>query len=992
MLSSSLPWPHDFDTRFKVYHELMARRVREILLVLSPFDAFIMEEDGSLASRIVNEYRGLNLSRPPRLTRVSTGREALDSVRARQFDLVLTTAQIDDMDCFRLGLEIKKLKPGLPVILLAHEYAGLPAQPVDAAPGLDAFYVWSANPDFLMSLVKNVEDRLNVDLDTKTAMVRVLLLVEDSPGYRSLLLPLLYREVVRQTQAVLDETLNEEHRLLKMRARPKILMASNYEEAQRLIRRYRPFLFGLIADARFSKKGRPIACAGLDLLGAVRRTIPDLPLLLLSSDAANREMAERIPAVFLDKNASDLPAGLHDFFLNHLGFGDFIFRRPDGTAIDRADTLATFEKKLAAIPEECFRYHVERNHFSNWIMARSEVDLASSLHISRRSADRDPQGLRPWIIAQIHRLRHWRQLGVVARFRPEDYEPTVNDFVKIGNGAMGGKALGLAFMAAVLSRAPGLELAEKFPDLQVRIPETLIITTDGYEAFIRENRLADPGPEKTDQEIATLFRQAVIPAWLREQLAAFLSKTDGPLCVRSSSIQEDARYQPFAGLYVTRMLANCHPEPAVRVDELLAAIKLVYASTFFAGPRAFARAGQMRGGPPAMAVIIQQLAGRQYGDFFYPAIAGTAQSTNFYPIAGMQADEGIASIALGFGKTVVEGEKCLRFSPVHPDRLPQFSTVEEILDNCQRQFYALRLSSYPVDPAFLPEDCLEKRELAAAGAELPVAMLTSAYLPEEQRLRDSATNGIRVLTFARLLKHRLLPLPEMLTELLRLGRQGLGAPVQIEFAVNLATDTESAEFHFLQIRPLPDHGDREDVRLTTAEAGRAFCISTQPLGHGRLQTMADIVQVRLETLTPATAKKTANEISRLNARLLKEKRPYLLIGPGRWGSADPWLGIPVQWQDISGVGAMIEYRPQQSSIDTSQGSHFFQNITARRIPYLTVVEAAKAGDFLDWPWLASQPVLSETPLVRHVRLTSSFILKIDASQTRAILYEEKESR
>ncbi|MCF6290695.1 MAG: phosphoenolpyruvate synthase/pyruvate phosphate dikinase [Desulfobacterales bacterium] len=988
-MTHPLPQPITYDAKFKVYHELMAKRILEILLVLSPFDAFIMEEDDSLASRIVNEYQGLNLTRPPRTTRVASAGEALAAVRNRHFDMVITMPQVGEMDCFALGLEIKKIHPRLPVILLAHRLSGLVRDPEQTTlPGIDYFYIWSPNPALLLALIKSLEDRLNVNTDTRLAMVRVLLLVEDSPHYRSFFLPLIYREVVQQTQAVLGETLNEEHRILKMRARPKILVAESYEQALALFRRFRPYLFGIISDTRFRKSGKPDDRAGLKLLAHVRKKVADMPLLLLSSDPGNREPALEIPAVFMDKSAPGLQEGLHDFFLNHLGFGDFVFRLPDGTEIDRAENLAALEAKLAAIPAESLLYHAGRNHFSNWVMARSEIDLAANLHRDRLNRLTDPGEMRREIIDQVHTLRRLRQQGVVAQYNPRSYDPEIMDFVKIGTGSMGGKALGLAFMAMVLARQQ--ELGEQFPDLPIRIPKTLVITTNGFDAFMEHNQLTAPFPATPDEEIAARFLAAEMPGWLTELLASFLAQVRAPLTVRSSSILEDAHFRPFAGLYSTYMLANNQPGFARRLAQLLDAVKLVFASTYFAGPRAFARTIHPSGRREGMAVIVQVLAGRDHGEFFYPAISGTAQSYNYYPVGPMRPEDGIVNLALGFGKTVVEGEQSLRFSPAYPEHLPQFSTVDDMLANSQRYFYALRLQDPLPELRFSANANLERRLLSRAATEAPVAALTSAYLPDEHRIRDSGTGGIRVLTYARILKHKLLPLPELLTEVLGLARTGMGCAVEIEFVVELPDAGNTGAFYLLQTRPIAAGGKTAPVRIGEQEKKQAFCVSSQALGNGELEDIADIVQVRLDSPEAGANKQAAREIAKFNSRLLKEERPYLLIGPGRWGSADPWLGIPVQWQDISGVGVMLEHRSRHFSADPSQGTHFFQNITAMGIPYFTINEKKpKKGDFFDWQWLARQPAHVETGLIRHIRFKTPFTIKIDGSTSHGIMYMKR---
>jgi len=980
-------WINDLDTSFKVYHELMAHKMRDILLVLSPYDAFIMEEDTSLSTRIINEYRGLNLSQPPRLTSVATAEEALNLVRYKKFDLVITLPQIGEMDCNTLGIKIKEISPYLPVILLAHNQKVIgPYLRKNRLEGIDNIYIWSADPALLLALIKNIEDHLNVEWDTSLAMVRVLILVEDSPLYKSYFLPLLYREVVAQTQAVLAESLNEEHRLLKMRARPKILVAKNYEEAMQLYHRYRDYVFGVFSDVRFPKNGKLDDHAGIKMLSHVRGEIPDMPLLLLSAETDNAEKATRIPASFINKNSHTVTEEIHRFFLEHLGFGDFVFCLPDGMQVDRAGNLHDFEKKLATIPDDSLLYHAQNNHFSNWVMARSEIGLASRMHKRCLGEFAGADKLRQALIEQIHTVRAFREMGVIAHFAEHDFDAEIMQFVKIGHGSMGNKALGLAFMAAQFHR--NKHLADRYPQFEISIPPTLVITTDGFHAFMKQNDLFIDYEGKSNEEIAALFAAADFPAWLERDLAAFLRQVQKPLCVRSSSLLEDVFSRPFAGLFETYMLPNNHPDDTVRLQQLIKAVKLVYASTFFAGPRAFAvEKDKYSSSRDSMAVIIQILAGRQYGDYMYPAISGVAKSYNYYPVGKMKAEEGIVQIALGFGKTVVEGEKCLLFSPRHPQILPQFPNVDETLTNSQRSFYALRLHGGREDPDFLHSN-LEKRELSKAEDEAPIQAAVSTYFPDEHIIRDSFDKGPKVVTFARILKHKLLPMPELLKDLLDIGYEGMSCDIEIEFAVDLGKDDEQrkSRFHFLQIRPMYLGEDQYEVEISRDDIKRAFCYSSKPLGHGTNNKIADIVYVKPEAFDTRSTRKIANEINRLNARLVKEQVPYLLIGPGRWGSADPWLGIPVRWEDISGVGAIIELRNQQLAAEDSQGTHFFQNITAMGIKYLTVTENdTKLGDFINWRWLASLRGMEETKHIRHVRLQNPFVIKIDSQTSQSVI-------
>ncbi|TKB06704.1 PEP/pyruvate-binding domain-containing protein [Desulforhopalus sp. IMCC35007] len=980
--------PH-FDPHFKIFHDLMPFKVQEILLVSSLYDAYIMEEDGSLATRLINEYHGLNLSKPPKITRTSSAEEALGLIQTKNFDMVITMPFLGGMDAYVFGKAIKNIRPDLPVILVAHNLrATFPERVGDY--GIDKTFLWCCEADLLLAIIKNVEDHRNVDADTQSAMVRVIIYVEDSPLYRSLFLPLIYNEIVRQTQSVLSDSLNERHRLLRMRARPKILIATCYEEAMALYQAYKPYVFSVISDARYKKSGAIDAQAGGKFLKFIRQESHDIPLLMVSTEERNRDCAHSIPAVFLDKNSPLIRDELHSFFLNYLGFGDFVFRLPDETAIGTASNLYEFEKQLKVIPEKSLRYHALRNHFFNWVMARAEVVLARRIHKDSLSVDHDWARMREDLVAKVHSLRKHRQQGVVVKFDPDLYDPEIMDFVKIGSGSMGGKARGIAFMWACLQRAhhENSVLASS----PVTIPKTCIITADGFDTFVEEQNLYYC-KNYPDEQVADLFLDATLPHWLRKALRGFLQKTTTPLSVRSSSLLEDGQFKPYAGLYSTYFLANNHPEFEERLAQLESAIKLVYASTWFEGPIAFSKVTGL-GRDDSMAVIIQQLAGKRYGDFWYPGVSGVAQSHNFYPVMGMKAAEGIAHVALGLGKTVVEGGKALWFSPARPKKLVQFSTVENMLKYSQRQFYALDVS---------PENCLERdisnlvlRTVQEADHETPVSLLTSTYVAVENRVRDTRMPGPKIVTFAQMLKYDGYPLASILQELLNIGRTAMGGEVEIEFAVDVDPELGLSTFYFLQIRPMITGGEFADVQICDHEIENAICHVHQSLGHGQFDTIRDIVYVPTRGFDGAKTQEMASEIGEINRRLLAENLPFLLIGPGRWGSSDPWLGIPVQWADISGVAGIIEVRNSSIKAEASQGTHFFQNITSLGIPYLTLNESKngssqEAQDFFRWDWLEAQESMKKGLYVHHVRTKQPFVLKCDGTRSQSVIFEKAAS-
>nr|MBF0222036.1 phosphoenolpyruvate synthase/pyruvate phosphate dikinase [Desulfobulbaceae bacterium] len=966
-----------FDENASLFHELMSFKVREILLVSSPYDAFALEEDGSLAQRIINEYNGLNLSAPPRLTHVSTVQEALQHLSKRKFDLVLCMPFVGSMDAFSVGRQIKKHQPRLPVILLTPNLHCLEAASQRDCSGVDRTYVWTRDSRLLLALIKNLEDHVNVKADTRTAMVRVLILVEDSPEYISSFLPILYQAVVQQTRSVLEESFNEEHRLLKMRARPKILLASNYEEARKLIRRYRDYVFCVMSDTRFTRKGVFDDNAGIRLLRYVRKNDKDISLLLMSSDSFNQQKAEQIPASFVDKNSSDLLQIIKGYFEKYLGFGDFVFRLPDGQEVGRAKNFKEFESAVCTIPEISFLYHAKRQHFSNWVMARSEIGMATLLGAIRTDDFDTVDSMRTYLSESIFALRKWRHQGVVADFEKHDFDPRVIDIVKIGDGSLGGKARGLAFLSSLLHSRQ--DIRQKFYGYPVKIPKTLVITTDIFNDFVDSNMLFYLCGGR-DHIVRRQFLKAQLPEILVESLRIFLKKVFWPLAVRSSSMFEDAQYRPYAGLYETVMLPNDHQDFEVRLKQLQDAVKLVYASTFFANPRSYAKSvGQKR--HDSMSVIIQQLIGQKTGSYFYPAISGVAQSYNYYPISYMKPEDGIVSMALGFGKAVVEGEKCFRFCPKYPKILPQFSTVDLMLKNTQRYFYALDMSCNEDDLTNAAN--LVKLEISEAQENYAINNVCSTYIEDEQRIRESGV-GPKVVLFSQILKYKLFPLADIINDMLMICEKGMGGPVEIEFAVDLTGDAHKNKFYLLQTRPLIVGGEVEDVRLSEHEINKALFYSEQTLGHGLNTDIEDIILVKDFGFSLDKTPIIAREISEINSKIARRGKKYILAGPGRWGSADPLLGIPVRWHDISAVGAIVELVTEQVNVEPSQGTHFFQNITSLNIFYMTI-SLGKTADLFDRKQIEGLDLISETDHLLHLRSCTTFTIKVDGKTAHGVI-------
>jgi len=959
------------DSEFRKFHDLMARKVQNILLVSTAYDAWVMEEDCKLSERIVSEYQGLNLSRPPRLTWASSAEEALAILGERTFELIILMPQLGEREGLTLAQKIKALDLGIPVYLLTHREVFLPGE--SPAEGVDRQFIWTGNADLLVALVKNTEDAMNVDFDTKSVGIRVIIVVEDSPRYQSSLLPILYRELVVQTQEVIREGLNQEHRLLTMRCRPKILLASTYEDAMELFRKFEPYVLGVISDVRFPRDGELDGSAGVDLLGAIKSQRFDIPLLLMSNEPENARRAQEIPASFVDKNSATLLADVRHFVLERLGFGDFVFRNAQGVEISRAGNLHSLEERLKEVPYEILVRHSRLNDFSRWFFARTEFELADKLRPMSEKDFSSPEQLRSGVIRMIHGRREQRQKGIVANFNPKDFDPET-DFYKIGDGSLGGKARGLAFLFSILNRLPGL--TERYPGVEFAMPKTVAIATEGFDAFVKMNDLGYlSSADVPDDVVLQTVEKARFPKWLRNQLKAYLAQVTHPLAVRSSSLLEDAQYQAYAGLYSTIMVPNNHPDPEIRLDELILAIKQVYASTFYQAPKAFSRRVSQRTDEEKMGVLVQQVIGEDYGGYFYPVISGVAQSYNYYPFGRMKPEDGVATIALGFGKIVVDGGQCLRFSPKYPHILPQCPTVESALRTAQTEFYSLPLERWPWART---DFALPRRNIVEAEGVGPLGLVASTFLPEEGRIRDTACipDLPRVLLFAPVLKHRLLPLAEILQDVLAVAESAMGCPVEMEFACKLYAEKDrSPVFSLLQLRPMSARADLNRVTISDEDRRRAFCLSSHSLGNAEKSDVRDIVYVRPDAFEVEKTMQIAAEIGRINTRLVGEGRKYLLVGPGRWGTADRWLGIPVAWNDICGVSAIVETATPELRVEPSQGSHFFHNITTLGINYIMV--SGKEGERFDWDWLKGQEVVSMDEHVVHVRLPEPMVIKVD---------------
>ncbi len=974
--------PLQQESEFRLYHDLMQSKVRNILLVSSPYDAWVMEEDCKLSERLVSEYRGLNLSRPPRLRWSSSAEEALSILGREKFELVIIMPSRAEAEDYNLAREIKDIDPHLPVILLPHH--GPSVSEKEFPEWIDWYAIWTGNAELLLALVKLAEDAVNAEHDVLEKGVRVIVLVEDSPHYLAALLPTLYKELVVQTQAVIQDGLNQEHRLLSMRARPKVLVAKSYEEALTLFERFEEYILGVLSDVRFYRKGILDARAGIALLDTIKKQHHDFPLLMLSSEPENRLAAKALQTEFLNKNSPSFLEDMRHFIVNRLGFGDFTLRNKHGEEVARASTLHQLEKALKTVSDDVFLTHAKDNDFSRWLFARTEIELAKSIRPLHKDEFETHASFREHVLQLIRKRRLSKQDGIIVSFNAKNFDPDIV-FFKMGEGSIGGKARGLAFLNSIFRVHAWIK--EKYPEVSISLPKSLAISADEFDRFIMENNLGFLGSadDVSDEEIAGLFQKGTLAKDLKEQLKAYLTEITYPLSVRSSSLLEDAQFQPYAGLYSTVFLPNNHPDSDERLHQLTEAIKKVYASTYYKAPKAFSRRVKMRTDEEKMGVIIQQVIGQPYGNAFYPTLSGVAQSRNFYPFGRMKTEEGIATIALGFGKTVVEGELCLRFSPARPHIQSQGLTTQDCLKNAQKDFYYLDLSQEVRSEG---TSRLLKAEMALAHKDA-LTFAASSYDQQEGRIRDffDHPKAPRVITFAPVLLHKVFPLASLVKDFLSLLEQSTGAPVEMEFAVNLYHNKEKKNsFTLLQVRPMNALGEQKQISITDKDRQNAFCVSANALGNCKREVV-NIIYVRPKDFEIEKTIEISREISEINRKLCAGDEKYILIGPGRWGSSDRWLGIPVKWDDISGVGAIVETSLKNLKADPSQGSHFFHNITTLGISYAMV--DTDRGDILNWQWLEQHPVVFQGEHVSWIKTELPVTIKVDGRRGQCVMLPGK---
>ena len=980
---SGIPNLKDLVFRDTPFANLMNKRIYNVLLIATKYDAFMLEDDGRVDEQIFNEYTSLSLRYPPRFTQVTTEEEALNELKNRNFELIICMPNMDNRDIFAAATEIKVHYPNIPIVVLtpfSKEVSKRMAN--EDLSAIDYVFSWLGNSELLLAIIKLIEDKMNAPDDTASVGVQIILLVEDSVRFYSSALPHLYKFVLEQSQMFAKEALNEHQSMLRMRGRPKIKLARTYEEAVRIFDQYRDNMLGIISDMSFMRDGAKDPYAGYKFGQYVRKTGLIIPLVLESSESSNAVYAKELNASFIDKNSKSYPQDLRASIMRRFGFGDFVIIDPHTKQeIMHIKDLKDLQKKVFQIPDDSLVFHLSRNHFSRFFYSRAIFPPAEVLKHVDVSDYKDMNEARQLIFDLIVQYRRMKNSGVVAVYQKDRFDEYSN-FARIGDGSLGGKGRGLAFIGAMVKRYPKLE----HENFMVTIPKTVVVCTDIFDEFMETNGLYPVALSDNDDEtILRYFLRASLPSKLIEDLMAFFDVVKGPIAVRSSSLLEDSHYQPFAGIYSTYMV----PKIEEKYDMLRTvsdAIKAVYASVFFRDSKAYMTATSNLIDQEKMAVVLQEVVGSRYGDHFYPTLSGVARSLNFYPIGNEKAEDGIANIALGLGKYIVDGGQTLRFSPRHPHNILQMSTMDLALRETQTRFYALDLKNlaerFSVDDAFN----LLKLSVKDADADGALRYIVSTFDPYDQIIRDGYyPGGRKILSFCNILQHDVFPLASTLDYLLGIGQKEMGRPVEIEFAVNIdQVDPKRATFYLLQIRPIVDNKEVMDEDLSLVRNEDTLLSSTSVLGHGVVGDVYDVVYVKTGSFNSANTQAIAYEIERINRGFTDREEGYVLVGPGRWGSSDPWLGVPVKWPHISNARVIVECGLENYRVDPSQGTHFFQNLTSFGVGYFTI-NPFKGDGWFDEAFLNAQPAVEETDFLRHVRFEQPIVIKMDGKRSLGVV-------
>lgn len=974
------------DTAFQ---DLMQRRIHNVLLIATPYDAFMMEEDGRVEEQVYFEYVSLNLSSPPRFTKVANYAEAREQLFEKHFDLIIAMPGVDISETFHEARQFDSLYPDIPFVVLTPFSKEVRRRIANEdLRGVDYVFSWLGNVDLILAIIKLIEDRMNAEADIEGVGVQAIMLIEDSIRFYSSILPHLYKFLLKQSVTFSMEALNEHERMLRMRGRPKVLLARDYNEAASLYSRYGNNMLGIISDVRFPRDGAKDPEAGFQFAGAVRELDPYLPIILESQESENAVKAEERGLVFLDKNSKTLPQDLRKAITKYFGFGDFVVRDlSDGHELFRISNLKEMQKNVFNIPDDALYELCSSNEVSRWFDSRALFPIANAIKSYRFDNMDQAEAVRKLIFECIVKYRRMKNRGVVAEFRKERFDRYSN-FARIGEGSLGGKGRGLAFIDQIIKRNP---VCDDFKGVEITIPRTVVLCTDIFDEFMERNNLYPIAlSDKPDEEILRAFLDARLTDELRENLLALFDVVDRPLAVRSSSLLEDSHYQPFAGIYSTYMIPM-DSDREKRLEMLCNAIKGVYASVFFADSKAYMNATSNVIDQEKMAVILQEVAGEDHKGLYYPSFSGVGRSLNYYPLNEEVAEDGVTEVAVGLGKYIVDGGMALRFSPRHPQKVLQTSTLQLALRDTQTQLYALPQAEDADHPELTVDDSFNIRKMnvndaVAAGG---LNYLVSTYDVNDGRLRDTSFGpGRKVVTFANVLNHGVFPLAEIVDFMLTTGQYAMGRPVEIEFAGNISPDAMKSDrkgtMYWLQIRPIVDTKEMLDDSVLEVDDKDLILRSDTALGHGLMDNVRHIVYVKPSTFDSSSNPATALEIEKINKDFTERDLPYILIGPGRWGSSDAALGIPVKWSQITGARLIVESALPGYRIEPSQGTHFFQNLTSFGVGYFTIDQPAGQG-MIDMEWLDAQPAVYESDAVRIVEVSDPLSIAINGRKSKGIV-------
>lgn len=977
------------ETSFKL---LMQKRVYKVLIICSNYDFFMLEEDGRIDEQIFNEYVSLNLRYPPIFIQANTAEKAFRLLGKGDIDLVITMLSVREIDAFALSNQIKEKFKNIPIVVLtpfSREVRMKIAK--ENLSAIDYMFCWLGDADLLLAIIKLIEDKMNVEHDVKIVGVQTILLVEDSIRFYSSYLPNMYKIVLKQSQDFMKEGLNEHKRMLRKRGRPKILLATDYNEAIDLYEKYKHNLLGVISDTRYKKDGVEDAEAGIKLFKKLRSENKHLPFLLQSSETKNAKTAKKIGVSFINKNSKTLSIELRNYLFRRLAFGDFIFKTPDTKKeITRAKDIKELQKKILEIPDESLNYHIYRDDFSRWLNARALFSIAE---IFKAHAPEDFESIsevRNYIYEEISRFRLNKGRGIISKFEKDHFDEYLI-FSRIGEGSLGGKGRGLAFIDSIIKKH---QLFYDYKDVIITIPRTVVICTDIFDEFMESNNLYKVGLSKLDDEkILKRFVRAKLPKSLMEDLKTFIEYVDNPIAIRSSSLLEDSHYQPFAGVYSTYMIPNDKSNMKKMIYSLTTAIKSVYASVYFKSSKAYMEATSNVIDEEKMGIILQEICGTKFENKFYPTLSGVARSINFYPISPEKPEDGIANIAFGLGRTIVDGGVSLRFSPKYPKKILQLSTPKMSLQSTQKEFFALDLNIDNYHTSVNDGINLLKLKIKDAENDNSLKDVISTYDYENNIIRDGTGHkGKKILTFSNILRYNIFPLSEILNTLLEIGQKEMNNPIEIEFAVNLNTPSNAPRiFNFLQIRPIVDDKEAININIDSISNEETIILSNSALGNGTINDIHDFIYIKPEAFEAAESKNIVLEIEKLNSQFVKNNKSYVLVGPGRWGSSDPWLGIPVKWSQISQARVIVEAGLENYRIDPSQGTHFFQNLTSFKVGYFTINPFINDG-YYDLDFLKNQEANYESKFIRHIIFENQITIEIDGKHNKGIILKPENTK